>query len=490
MTSLADAFEELLQATRQAFPQLRTFLHARRLAYGFAVAWGRRTISRALCATHDQFRDWSASYRFFSRSPWDTKDVFHPVLTRCLEQGEGLFVAAMDDTSLKKTGRHVPGARYLHDPMSPPFAPSFMRGQRFIQAAAILRPEGLEGPARAIPVRFHPAPPPQKPGKRADETALLAYKEAKRTQNLSVKGADLIADLRKSMDEAGYVHRTLLVAVDGSYCNRNVLRQLPDRVQVIGRARGDIRLFRPLTQAESEAARRRKYGAALPLPKDMLADATIPDKQAKVFGAGKVHDLKYKVVERVLWRSGMRTRILRLFVIAPLRYRPRVGARLLYRDPAYLLTTNLTSADEVLLQAYFDRWEIEVNHRDEKDLLGVGQAQVWSEGAAWRVPQFQVAVYAMLLLAALQAYGPRRTDAYLPAPKWRKQESRRPSTLDILALLREELMEQAIEGFNSPVRPPKLTDRTTADISAASEPQTTRPVSPADPLVAALYAST
>jgi len=31
-----------------------------------------------------------------------------------------------------------------------------------------------------------------------------------------------------------------------------------------------------------------------------------------------------------------------------------------------------------LIQYYFDRWQIEVNHRDEKSLLGVGQAQVWS----------------------------------------------------------------------------------------------------------------
>lgn len=31
----------------------------------------------------------------------------------------------------------------------------------------------------------------------------------------------------------------------------------------------------------------------------------------------------------------------------------------------------------------FDRWEIEVNHRDEKDLQGVGQSQVWPDSAAW-----------------------------------------------------------------------------------------------------------
>lgn len=99
---------------------------------------------------------------------------------------------------------------------------------------------------------------------------------------------------------------------------------------------------------------------------------------------------------------------------------------------------------ETLIQAYFDRWEIEVNHRDEKSLFGVGQAQVWAKKAAPRVPQFQVAVYSMLLLASLQAYGPTRTNHYLPLPKWRKQKDRRPSILDIIVVLREELMAQAV----------------------------------------------
>ncbi len=483
---LVDAFEEILQATRQAFAQLRSFEHARRLAYGFAVMWGRRTISRALCAVQGQFEDWSASYRFFSRSPWRPNDVFQPILERCLAQGEGLFPVALDDTTTKKSGKRIPGVRYLHDPVSPAFAPGFMRGHRFIQASAILRPEGLDGPARAIPVRFHPAPPAKKPGKKADATAWAAYREAQHSQSLSIQGASVIADLRRSMDEAGYQQRGLLVAVDGGYCNRNVLRQLPDRVEVIARARGDGRLFRPLTAVERMIwGRRRKYGEALPLPKDMLSDDKIPWKQEKVFGAGKIHDLEYKAIDRVLWRSGTRDRQLRLFVIRPLHYRPRIGAHLLYRDPAYLLTTDLVSSDKTLLQAYFDRWEIEVNHRDEKDLLGVDQAQVWSQEATWRVPQFQVAVYAMLLLAALEAHGPTRSEAYLPAPKWRRQETRRPSTLDILALLREELMQRAIPDFRSPAR----TSGASCPDARSSSSDTSFAPAPADPVTAALYAS-
>ena len=130
---------------------------------------------------------------------------------------------------------------------------------------------------------------------------------------------------------------------------------------------------------------------------------------------------------------------MRLIVLAPQPYKPSPGARTLYREPAYLLTTDLTSAADDLIQCYFDRWQIEVNHRDEKDLLGVGQAQVWSKRSLPRHAPFVVAAYSLLLLAALQLFGPGRGAEYLPLPKWRKK-AKRASALDMITLLRANLV--------------------------------------------------
>lgn len=445
--TLVDAFEQLWARTEPAFSQQRVLARVRQLAYGFITAWGRHTVSRALCALNAQFQDWSASYRVFSRSPWEPHDLFQPVLEQGLAMSvsTGLIPVALDDTTLKKSSKRIPGVSYARDPMSPPFHPNLMLGQRFIQAALILRPEALAGPARTIPIRFEPAPPPAKPGKRAGEEEWAAYRQAQKTQTLSWQAVWLMHNVRDHVDQAGYAHRTLLFVTDGSYCNGTVLRHLPEGIEVVARARGDMNLFLSLTEEDrASGGRRRKYGVPLPKPKEIRADDAYPWQEAQVFGAGRLHDLRYKVVSPVLWRSGTRTKPLRLLIIAPLRYRRTSKSKLLYRDPAYLLTTDLTTPVETLIQAYFDRWEIEVNHRDEKSLFGVGQAQVWSKKAAPRVPQFQVAVYAMLLLASLMAYGPKRTDHYLPLPKWRKPEERRPSILDILVLLREELVAQAV----------------------------------------------
>ncbi len=101
-----------------------------------------------------------------------------------------------------------------------------------------------------------------------------------------------------------------------------------------------------------------------------------------------------------------------------------------------------------MIAAYLERWQIEVNHREEKSTLGLGDAQVRNPLSVPRQPALVVAVYAMLLLAALRAYGPQPTRDYLPPPKWGRP-ALRPSLLDIISLLRKQCQEhpQALERF-------------------------------------------
>jgi hypothetical protein len=142
----------------------------------------------------------------------------------------------------------------------------------------------------------------------------------------------------------------------------------------------------------------------------------------------------------VLWRSGAAERPLRLLVIRPLHY--RAHGHTLYRQPAYLLVDNPEVAVAEALQAYFYRWEIEVDQKDEKDLLGVGQAQVWSDTAVERQPAFHVAAYAALLVAAIKAYGLNHAGAAGRLPLWRERKPpTRLSVAHLLAKLRTEIEE-------------------------------------------------
>jgi hypothetical protein len=159
------------------------------------------------------------------------------------------------------------------------------------------------------------------------------------------------------------------------------------------------------------------------------------------FYGGKRRRGRYKEVPEVIWQGGAKRRRLRLLVIAPTPYRKRLSSRLYYRDPACLLTSVVHGSARALLQIYLDRWQIEVNHRQEKDTLGVGQAQLWNPISVPKPPAFAVAAYSALLLAGLQAFGPARGPAFAQLPKWRRK-AKRPSCLDLVTLLRQEIVQR------------------------------------------------
>jgi hypothetical protein len=155
----------------------------------------------------------------------------------------------------------------------------------------------------------------------------------------------------------------------------------------------------------------------------------IPWQSGSFFHGGAFHPIRYKELKTVLWRKGASRRFLRLIVIAPTGYRLHQQGRLLYRQPAFLLSTDRHSPTQQLIAAYLERWQIELNHREEKSTLGLGDAQVRNPLSVPRQPALVVAVYAMLLLAALRAYGPQRTSDYLPPPKWGRPALRHPYSI-------------------------------------------------------------
>jgi hypothetical protein len=104
-------------------------------------------------------------------------------------------------------------------------------------------------------------------------------------------------------------------------------------------------------------------------------------------------------------------------------------AKLYYRQPAFILCTYMRSSARQLLQIYCDPWQIEVNHREEKDTLGIGQAQLWNPTA---VPNTGTRCSRLSRLAAGRSQGvwsrtrpslcpatetaPQRTASFLPRP--------------------------------------------------------------------------
>ena len=318
---------------------------------------------------------------------------------QALNEDKKHLITALDDSLLRKTGKKIPGVKYARDPMGPPFQVNFVRGQRVIQMSAAVTEEGQ---SRMIPVMFDDASTPAKPGKKASPEDWAAYKEECKIRRLSVRGVECIQDMRLKMTR----DLDLWVAVDGSYTNQTVLNNLPDKTVLIGRIRSDAKLFYlPDTSPKTGAGRKRIYGRAAPTPEEIRQDETLPWQTVSAYAAGKVHEFRVKRLQYLRWRGSGKQQTLQVVVIAPLRYRLSRGSPLLYRDPAYLICTDPTLSLAELLQAYLWRWGIETNFRDEKTLLGTGQAQVRNPASVKAIPQMMVASYSLLLLAGIKLWG-------------------------------------------------------------------------------------
>src|SRR5882724_11856551 len=198
-------------------------------------------------------------------------------------------------------------------------------------------------------------------------------------------------------------------------------------------------------ERDGATGRPRLYGPQAPTPEQILKDDSIPVVNITCFAAGAFREIPVKVYGPVYWRKAGADLPLLLVVIKPLGYRLRIGSKLLYRQPAFLICTDLNLDLQLLVQSYIYRWEIECNHRDEKSLLGVAQGQVRSPQAVSRLPQLQVAAYSLLLLASILFSGFQRTADYLPLPKWRRQAAR-PSLLDLLNLLRHQIFARGVDA--------------------------------------------
>lgn len=437
---LVDVFEELWAKTRPAFKQERVFQKTRRLAISSLVALGKRNISGLLCAGAEQFVDWSAAYRIFAKGRIDRQALFAPARDTVIDRlsPDESLVVMMDDTLIRKRGRKVHGSGWKRDPLGPHFCDNFVWGQRFLQMPAALPDRDCNGRARAIPLDFMHAPSANKPRKKASDEEWKKYRALQSQMKVSTLAADKLRQLRKQVDG-----KQIICSVDGGFTNRTVFRDIPVNTTLIGRIRKDAKLYGvPEDENACRRGRRKFYGEALPTPDEVRRDEAIPWQKVEAYAAGKRHNFDVKVMPLVRWK-GTGERNVQVVVVRPLAYRPRKGAHLLYRNPVYLLCTDDGLDLAELIQAYLWRWEIELNFKEEKTAIGVGEAEVRTEQSVESAPALVVAAYAYMLLAGTDE---RTTQTSLPRPKWQQpQENERTSAQQMRNLFRAQLWQITID---------------------------------------------
>jgi len=433
--SLLEHFNCLWKRVQQNLPQERSAKKIRTTLLGLLAAFGQRTITASLSYLGLSQDDWSGRYRHFSRSPWQAEEIFQVAAEEAVSMvpEEHPFIPmSLDDTTLPSTSAKGGLASYGKDPASPKFHVNLRRGLRHVHAAIIVPVYEDHCRPLAISTAFDLCAPVKKPSKKEGPEAIVKWKEAVKQHNLSTTGCAILKRQRTDLDSNGHHSRVLLGVVDGSYLNKTVIRGRPERCHIIGRCRKDAVLFQPGTTAK-------RYGQRAQTPEQLRTDDTKPWLTCNAHYAGQTQNIDYKVTTELRWRATGTQIPVRVIVLRPIPY-TGPGRRRSYRQPAYLITTDLTTPVHLLIQAYLDRWQIEVLHRDLKHDTKLGTAQVRNPQAVTKLHAAVVATNALLNLAAHHHCRRHRTDQLPPLPKWRRILKRRTtSQQELLTLLRSEM---------------------------------------------------
>jgi hypothetical protein len=389
----------VLDRHRAAFQQERVYWRAVGMVLGEIFNFGRHTVTQGLMALGMTDGDWSGWYRLFSQRRYKEERVAKMFLQETLPHTspEEPYVVGVDGVQIPRSSLQMPGTSWLKAPRTPVFKVGIHRAQRFMNGSWLTPME--VGYSRAIPLRFLPAfPPKAKPANVPSQTEWEA-------------GLSFLHWTRQSLDEAGRERQMILTLADGSFDTLNFWRGLPERTVLAVRTARNRRLYY-LPEKREGPGRPASYGALAPHPWEWL-HKHIAWQKRDIPVRGKTLLMKFQVLGPFV-REGLSEIPLFLFVVKGMHR--KVGKKKLrwkHRKPSFYLVSaiqvqgewQLPLSVETLLAWLWQRWELEVAHREMKSGFGVGEKQCWNPRATIASVQWNVWVYALLLLSAYRTWG-------------------------------------------------------------------------------------
>lgn len=405
--SVLSALQPLVDAVAATCPRPDTAACFQTLTEGLHLNLGRHTISQLLLSLEQGEHDHSAAYRLFSQPRIDLGAGRRALLAAVLAAHgpAGPLPVVVDATHLPRTSKHLVGVGLGRCPRNPVWAPGLHYQQRWEGVSALL-PCSAQGDSRAVPLAFVPAPTP---------TATPWPGHPACTEGEAALGA--LAQVQADLAALGQPERPLLLLADGNYSGAPFLKALPATVLLIARCAKNRALY-ALPDDQPTGGRRRVYGTKAPRPDHDLTGTT-GWRRVTLLVRGRTIPVRYRL--RGPYRiKGAPQRPVYLLVVGGVRNRP--GHK--RRDPSFWLVTAvpddqgrwrlpLPVAD--LLGWAWQRWEVEVMHRELKSGFGLGEQQATNPVAACTTIQWVVWSYATLVLAGYLAWGWERGPR---GPKW------------------------------------------------------------------------
>lgn len=403
----------LMEASRDGFGQERVYVRAMLMALAEVLSFGSHRVTDLLRSVGLVEEDWTAWYRMLQKPSRMQEAVLGETLVAqtWAQVGEtGLYVMALDSTSVPRTSQRMEGTSWLKCPRNPPWRVSMHRAQRFLQASWLAPME--DGYSRAIPLRFLPCFPEK------------AVHKTHAAQVEPQTGAAALRWAREAVDD--HDPRTpILCLVDGSYDRPTFWTALPPNTTALVRTAKNRKLMQ-LPRPYSGRGRRRKYGARALAPQDYLTQTdgwqsfgvTVRGHQRRMVARVEGPFLREKIADTPLMLLCVRGQTW------------SAAERKRRREPVFYLVNAVQGADgqwglplplDTLLAWAWQRWEVEVVHREVKSGFGLGDKQCFHPHAAVASVQWSAWVYSLLMLTAYRHLGaaahPKRTAAWQRHPR-------------------------------------------------------------------------
>lgn len=406
-TELLKHLFALLQAHRGIFKQERTYQRVVALVLAEVFVFARHTVTQLLMSLGQTETDWSSWYRLLSQGRFSYERAREVVLRETLHhiQAEAVYVVAGDATQTPRSSRKLEGSGWLRNLRTPPFMVGIHAAQRWFNGCWLLPPEA--GYSRAVPIDWQPA------------FTAKSQPKAHRPMTESEAALNFLRGLREQLTRCGRAAQQILFVGDGHYDSLTLWQALPEGVIVLTRSAKNRVLYQlPPPPQPHQRGRQRVYGERAATPQQVWQERHGWHK-CTLYIRGRTRHLQVKV-RGVFIRKGAAHCPLFLIVV-----RGKHNART-RRDPLPFLVNAQQTHDgswqlplplDTLLFWAWQRWEIEVCHRELKANFGLGNKQCFNPQAAVASVQWSAWVYSLLLLAGYRTFGLTRAP-HVPTRWW------------------------------------------------------------------------
>jgi hypothetical protein len=388
-----------LVAARPATRQQRTHLRLGMLTLGGLLTMGRHTLSQVIVALGAGQQEWSAWYRLFSRSRIRTSVLQRQVLTTLLghlQPGDPLVVV-LDATQVPRCSRRFPGVGWTKSIRSPHWKPGLHLAQR-LEVLSGLLPLSADGESRTVPITetWLRAASTRAVGTLPRQTEVEAGLRLLRWVRLTLRLA-----VPHERD------RPIVVLADGAYSVAPMLAHLPRACWLIARCAKNRALFAVPEPEPPRRGRKRCYGAQGATPQQTL-HASQAWQTIRIMVRGRERVLRTVVTGPWVVRGAPQHPVW-LLVVKGVDHGKGVTRR--QRDPQYFVVSAVAQTDgswdlplplSSVLQWAWQRWEVEVMHRELKSGFGLGQGQAWSTSGMQTTTRWVLWSYALVVLTAYQ----------------------------------------------------------------------------------------